>query len=117
MARFILNCLFLMNLLCYVMFSVSALPTPQNAQANETIIPSSISTSPPSQIPSDNIIFTGGHWFNEPNMITFFIRMDESVNVNSIPNTYLVLSNSERVLMSSQLNNVTGIGLIRTGKF
>jgi hypothetical protein len=110
-----LNCLFMMNLLCYVMFSVSAFPAPQDTQKNETIIPSNAKTSSPSKISSNRLLYTGGHWFNEPNLITFFVRMEESVNVDTIPSTYLVIGNSERILMSSQIRNVSGIGLIRTG--
>jgi hypothetical protein len=41
---------------------VSAMPTPQEAQNDTT--PSISKTS---------LTFTGGHWFNKPNMITFFI--------------------------------------------
>lgn len=118
MARFIMliNCLFLMNLLCYFMFPVSAIPTPQDTQKNDKIIPTTnTDISSPSKIPSNRLLFTGGHWFNEPNMITFFVRMDESVNIDTIPSTYLIIGNSERILMSSHLNNVSGIGLIRTG--
>ncbi|CAB4487652.1 unnamed protein product [Rhizophagus irregularis] len=120
MARFIMliNCLFLMNLLCYFMFPVSAIPTPQDTQKNDKIIPTTnTDISSPSKIPSNRLLFTGGHWFNEPDMITFFVRMDESVNIDTIPSTYLIIGNSERILMSSHLNNVSGIGLIRTVSF
>ncbi|CAB4384607.1 unnamed protein product [Rhizophagus irregularis] len=120
MARFIMliNCLFLMNLLCYFMFPVSAIPTPQDTQKNDKIIPTTnTDVSSPSKIPSNRLLFTGGHWFNEPDMITFFVRMDESVNIDTIPSTYLIIGNSERILMSSHLNNVSGIGLIRTVSF
>ncbi|GES89543.1 response regulator [Rhizophagus clarus] len=104
-----------MNLLCYVMFPVSAIPTPQATQKNDTIIPSNNTTL--SKIPPNRLLFTGGHWFSEPNMITFFVRMENSVSVDTVPSTYLVISNSERILMSTQLNNIPGIGLIRTVSF
>ncbi|RIA97634.1 hypothetical protein C1645_813877, partial [Glomus cerebriforme] len=99
------------------MFPISAIPIPE-AQNNDTIIPSNI--NPSSKISSNNLLFTGGHWFNEPNTITFFIRTDdfgdESSNLSDLPNTYLVLD-GERISMLSQFNHVEGIGLIRTVSF
>ena len=99
-----LRCLFLMHL-CYAMFAgVSAMPTPQEAQNDTT--PSISKTS---------LTFTGGHWFNKPNMITFFIRTDDKPS-DVFPDTYLVLG-SDRVLISSPINHVEGIGSIKTSKY
>ncbi|CAJ0638208.1 5818_t:CDS:1, partial [Entrophospora sp. SA101] len=52
-------------------------------------------------------IFTGGHWFTGPNMITFFIRFENNQNqlnfdLSSI-DTFLVLGN-EKVLMNGDMN-------------
>src|SRR6266542_1374904 len=115
----VLNGLFLMPLLCYIMFvgtiSVSAIPTSQTDDDNTHL--KTVPYTPKKSL--DNLQFTGGHWFSGPNLITFFIRTDDfesdSDNIK-IPDTYLML-NGERILMSSNLNYSEGIGLMRTGKF
>ncbi|CAH1758329.1 3325_t:CDS:2 [Entrophospora sp. SA101] len=62
-------------------------------------------------------IFTGGHWFTGPNMITFFIRFENNQNqlnfdLSSI-DTFLVLGN-EKVLMNGDMNVFNDHGLFTT---
>ncbi|CAG8442006.1 1439_t:CDS:10 [Funneliformis caledonium] len=106
------NGLLLMPLLCYIMFagtmSVSAMPTSQNDDTTSLTYATKKSLN--------ELEFTGGHWFSEPNLITFFIRTEGSGKVDDnfiIPDSYLILS-GERFLMPSQLNYSEGVGLIRT---
>nr|CAG8492810.1 14812_t:CDS:10 [Entrophospora candida] len=62
-------------------------------------------------------IFTGGHWFTGPNMITFFIRFENNQNqlnfdLSSI-DAFLILGN-EKVLMNGDMNVFNDHGLFTT---
>src|ERR1700743_1941569 len=101
-----LRCLFLMHL-CYAMFAgVSAIPTPQ--------APQNVTTSSISNIP---ISFTGGHWFDKPNLITFFVRTDDTPSDDAFPNSIYLVMGDERTLISSPINHVEGIGSYKTSKY
>nr|CAG8557277.1 13309_t:CDS:10 [Entrophospora candida] len=70
-----------------------------------------------SNFPQLESIFTGGHWFTEPNMITFFIRFENNQNqlnfdLSSI-NASLALGN-EKVLMNGDMNVFGDHGLFTT---
>lgn len=66
----------------------------------------------------ESIFFTGGHWFAEPNMITFFIRFADNKNqlnfdLSSIKAS-LVLGD-EKILMSGDMKVFDDHGLFTTG--
>ncbi|CAI2170150.1 169_t:CDS:10 [Funneliformis geosporum] len=89
--------------------SVSAMPTSQNDDTNYA-----------SKKSLDDLKFTGGHWFSEPNLITFFIRTEDFEYKPSdvddkiiIPDSYIILS-GEKFSMPSHFNYSEGVGLIRT---